>query len=296
MRAFLCFSLLLLLPTQAAVGKSSPVVAIIIDDIGNNLALDERAVALPGPVACAFLPDTPYAAKLAREAHRNGKEVLLHLPLEAIRHEKLGPGGLTLHMTEGEFIRTVQADLAAIPDVNGVNNHMGSLMTQHPGDMAWLMGALRQDDGLFFVDSRTTPRTVAYNIAQEYGVPATWRDVFLDDVQTTQAILAQLQHLIRIAKRRGTAVAIGHPYAVTLYVLRKQLPRLEDAGVRLVSLRTIIARQAEHAAPKKVTRVVQQLKSPSTSSGQAGDGASLTADPAQKQHDAAEAGGTRAHP
>lgn len=259
---------------QGVVAKPDPVVAIIIDDIGNNLPLDERAVALPGPIACAFLPGTPYAARLARIAHRAGKEVLLHLPLEAIGHETLGPGGLTLHMGESEFMRTVQADLAAIPDVDGVNNHMGSLMTQHPGDMAWLMAALKQNGGLFFVDSRTTPRTVAYNVAREYGVPATWRDVFLDDVQTKQAILAQLHRLIRIAKRRGSAVAIGHPYPATLAVLENHLSALAAAGVHLVAVRTVIARQAAQA--QIVDRLVPH--------------------PAQHQHDTAEAGGTRAHP
>lgn len=241
---FLCFPLLLLTPSRPAVAKTGPVVAIIIDDLGNSLALDKQAVTLPGPVACAFLPDTPYAARLARAAHQAGKEVLLHLPLEALGHEKLGPGGLTLPMTRYEFVSTVRADLAAIPDVDGVNNHMGSLLTQHPGDMAWLMETLKQaPTPLFFVDSRTTPRTVAYRIAREHGVPATSRDVFLDDVQTKAAINRQLKELIALAKRHGTAVAIGHPYAVTLRVLERQLPKLVRQGVQLVSVRQVIARQ-----------------------------------------------------
>ncbi|HET7369849.1 MAG TPA: divergent polysaccharide deacetylase family protein [Gammaproteobacteria bacterium] len=229
---------------RAVAATNHPVVAIIIDDLGNNRALDERAIALPGPVACAFLPHTPYAAELARQAHDAGKEVLLHLPLAAMHHEKLGPGGLTLHMTRREFVATVLSDLAAIPDLDGVNNHMGSLLTQHPGDMAWLMETLKQSPALFYVDSRTTSRTVAYEIATEYGVPATSRDVFLDDVQTEAAVARQLRRLIQIAKRRGAAVAIGHPYPVTLKVLKKRLPTLKAAGVRLVPVRAVIARQA----------------------------------------------------
>ncbi|HET7569940.1 MAG TPA: divergent polysaccharide deacetylase family protein [Gammaproteobacteria bacterium] len=260
------------MPTRSALANTHPVVAIIIDDLGNSLALDKQAIALPGPVACSFLPDTPYAARLARVAHHAGKEVLLHLPLEALGHEKLGPGGLTLPMTRREFVTTVRADLAAIPDVDGVNNHMGSLLTQHPGDMAWLMETLKQFAApLFFVDSRTTPRTVAYRIAREYGVPATSRDVFLDDVQTKAAINRQLQELIAIAKRHGTAVAIGHPYAVTLAVLARQLPRLAGQGVRLVGVRQVIARQ----------------ESPESKSA---------LNPVDEQNSAADRGGAGAHP
>lgn len=228
----------------AAVKPAAPIVAVIIDDLGNQLAKSERAVALPGPVACAFLPQTPYAARLARRAHAAGKEVLLHLPLEAVSHKPLGPGGLRLEMTRREFAATVRADLASIPDVDGVNNHMGSLLTQHPGDMAWLMAILRQSPSLFYVDSRTTPRTVAYEIATEYGVPATWRDVFLDDVRTEAAISRQFDRLIAIAKRRGAALAIGHPYPVTIRTLRKLLPKLAAAGVKLVPVRAVIARRA----------------------------------------------------
>lgn len=251
----LCFTFLFLLPIRPALAKSDPVIAIIIDDLGNSLTLDKQAVALPGPVACAFLPDTPYAARLARAAHEAGKEVLLHLPLEALGHEKLGPGGLTLPMTRYEFVTTVRADLAAIPDVDGVNNHMGSLLTQHPGDMAWLMETLKQfATPLFFVDSRTTPRTVAYRIARDYGVPATSRDVFLDDVQTKAAINRQLKELIAIAKRHGTAVAIGHPYPTTLRVLQHQLPTLSRDGVRLVPIRTVIARQNSATSASSMTQ------------------------------------------
>lgn len=261
---FLSLPLLLLMPVRPAVAKTDPVAAIIIDDIGNNLALDKQAVALPGPVACAFLPDTPYAARLARAAHAAGKEVLLHLPLEALGHEKLGPGGLTLPMTRREFVTTLRADLAAIPDVDGVNNHMGSLLTQHPGDMAWLMETLKQVGSLFFVDSRTTPRTVAYQIAREYGVPATSRDVFLDDVRQPAAIKHQLHELIEIAKHHGTAVAIGHPYPVTLRVLAKALPRLEAEGVRLVPVRAVIARQENALSAQLRTHSDSMISPPST--------------------------------
>jgi polysaccharide deacetylase 2 family uncharacterized protein YibQ len=232
---------------QSALASGRPAIAIIIDDLGNNRVLNERAIHLPGPVACSFLPHTPYAARLARRAHRAGKEVLLHLPMQPIHHLKLGPGGLTLHMTRHAFDATVRSDLAAVPDVDGVNNHMGSLMTRHPGDMAWLMAILHHA-GVFFVDSRTIANTVAYRVAREHDVAATSRDVFLDDVQSKVAIVKQLKRLVAIARRRGSAVAIGHPYPITLRVLKGRLPALAAAGVKLVPVRRIIARQAQRHA------------------------------------------------
>lgn len=255
---FYCIPLLavaILIPGGRAIAGNNPAIAIIIDDLGNNPTVGERAVTLPAKITCAFLPHTPYAAALARQAHKAGKEVLLHLPLEAVHHQKLGPGGLTLHMTKSEFVATVRDDLAAIPDVDGVNNHMGSLLTQHPGDMGWLMSVLAKSPSLFFVDSRTTARTVAYEVAREKGVPATWRDVFLDDERDAAAIVEQLHRLVNIARRRGTAIAIGHPYPVTLEVLRKQLPRLERQGIDVVGIREVIARQAGQTPPSKVTSI-----------------------------------------
>jgi polysaccharide deacetylase 2 family uncharacterized protein YibQ len=162
---------------------------------------------------------------------------------------RLGPGGVTLDMTRDELDARVRADLASVPYVAGVNNHMGSLMTQHPGDMAWLMDLLYRLGGLYFVDSRTTTRTVAFDAARTAGLPATWRDVFLDDVETRAAISAQFARLIHIAKQKGTALAIGHPHPLTLAVLREKIPQLAAAGVKLVSVSELIRLQGE--APKR---------------------------------------------
>ena len=125
----------------------------------------------------------------------------------------------------------------------GVNNHMGSLMTQHPGDMQLLMDVLKQHGGLMFVDSRTTAKTVAQQIATENGVPNLRRNVFLDDELTADSISAQFTRLIREARTQGSAVAIGHPHAVTMRVLARLLPTLRDQGVELVSLRHMLVVQ-----------------------------------------------------
>jgi len=220
--------------------RPKPHIALIIDDVGDNLRLGLRAVRLPGNVTCAFLPHTTYARQLAVSAHRRDKEVMLHLPMQSEEGNALGPGGLTLNMTHAEFTRTIESDLKAIPYVSGINNHMGSLITQHPGDMLWLMQEINQHGHLFFVDSRTTEFTVAQQVAQESGVPNLRRDVFLDNDQRPAAIAAQFAHLIALAKHRGSAVAIGHPHPATLRFLEKRLPRLREQGIALVSVSELI--------------------------------------------------------
>jgi polysaccharide deacetylase 2 family uncharacterized protein YibQ len=217
-----------------------PHIALIIDDIGDNLHLGLRAVRLPGKVTCAFLPHTTYARRLAVSAHKRNKEVMLHLPMESEVGKAPGPGALTLDMTRDEFIQTIDADLDAIPYASGVNNHMGSLMTQHPGDMRWLMQEINRHGDLFFVDSRTTEYTVAQQVARESGIPNVRRDVFLDNVQDPAAIAAQFARFIALAKHRGTAVAIGHPHPTTLSFLEKQLPKLREEGIELVSVSELI--------------------------------------------------------
>ncbi|HKJ75984.1 MAG TPA: divergent polysaccharide deacetylase family protein, partial [Gammaproteobacteria bacterium] len=117
----------LLLWAAGAAAASPPAVAIIIDDLGDRLDAGERALALPGPLTYSFLPHTPYSARLARRAHALGKEVMLHLPMEAVAGNRLGPGAVTLHMNQAQLLRTVRSDLAAVPHVRGINNHMGSL-------------------------------------------------------------------------------------------------------------------------------------------------------------------------
>ena len=219
-------------------------IALIIDDLGNQYARDSEAVALPGPVTCAFLPYAPFTRTLAQQAHAGRKEVLLHLPMQALDEEPREAGELTLDMTRSQFIRTLQGDLAAVPYVSGINNHKGSLLTRHPGHMAWLMQEMNRQGGLFFVDSRTTVATVARQLAVEYRVPSIDRKVFLDNVQTPGAIRAQFRRLIDIARREGTALAIGHPRAETLAVLHQELARLDAYNIQLVPVSRLI--EIEH--------------------------------------------------
>jgi len=220
-----------------------PRIALIIDDLGDRLDYGERALSLPGAVTYAFLPHTPHARRLAERAHATGREVMAHLPMEATDGKRLGPGGLTLHMTESRFRKTLRANLDSIPHVRGVNNHMGSLLTRHPGHMEWLMSEMQRSGRLFFVDSLTTGASVARQVATEHTIPHTRRDIFLDNVREPDAILRQFAKLIAAAHRRGSAVGIAHPYPESLEVLQRVLGRLESFGVRLVPVSEIIQQQ-----------------------------------------------------
>jgi uncharacterized protein len=215
-------------------------IALIIDDLGNQHYQDSKAIALPGPVTCAFLPYAPFTRELAEQAHAGHKEVMLHLPMQAVNEEPVESGELTLDMTRLQFMQTLQGDLAAVPYASGINNHKGSLLTRHPGDMAWLMEGIKQHGGLFFVDSRTTDATVARQLATEYRIPTIDRKVFLDNEQTTGAIQTQFRRLLAIARRDGTALGIAHPHAETLTVLRQELARLADYNIRLVTVSRLI--------------------------------------------------------
>lgn len=221
------------------------IVGLIIDDLGDRLAEGERAIALPGAITYAILPQSPYSRHLAQIAHLSGKEVMVHQPMEAENGKALGPGGLTLHMTHREFLATLAANLESVPHARGLNNHMGSLLTRHPGHMAWLMEGLRKHGGLYFVDSTTTPFTVAQRLAVEYTLPNVRRNVFLDHDRDKSAIRGQFARFIDQAKSMGSAVAIGHPYPETLAVLEELLPTLQKQGVRLLPISALIAQRNE---------------------------------------------------
>jgi len=232
----------------ASAVSAAPVVSVIIDDLGYELDAGQEAIALPGAVTYAVLPRTPYSTRLADEAFARGKQILLHLPMESTDEKRLGPGGLTLHMTHKAFLRTLRADIASVPHISGINNHMGSLLTRHPGHMAWLMATMRKEyPSLLFVDSRTSTRTVAQKVAAEYGIPNARRNVFLDDDPDPRVIRAQFRRLVRLAQRHGSAIAIGHPHPSTLAVLREQLPTLAEAGITLVPVSQLIALQQQES-------------------------------------------------
>jgi hypothetical protein len=221
-------------------------VAVVIDDLGNSWEEGRRTVALPGPVACSILPHTERAEDIANLAYAARKEVLLHLPMQSVGEHRLGSGAVTLDMKERDIRATVADDLVSIPHVVGMNNHEGSLMTQHPGDMAWVMQALREAGPYFYIDSFTSADSVAYQIAREQHVPAARRDVFLDDDNDEASVRLQWNRLLKLARRHGFALAIGHPRPATLAVLEQELPKLASQGVVLVAPSKIVELQEQH--------------------------------------------------
>ena len=244
-RVFLSAFFLLALPA-AAQRAAPPRLAVIIDDLGYALVAGERAINLPGPVAYAILPGAPRATHLAEMAHKSGKEVLLHLPLQAENdREPAEPGSLNLDMSQAEFARTFILDIDAVPHAIGVNNHRGSLLTRHPGHMSWLMEEIRDRGDLFFVDSYTTAASIALRLARETGVPSAKRDVFLDPDQAPDTIAREFARLKKLAQQNGFALGIGHPYPATLAFLEEELPKLGDEGFQLIRISELVALENE---------------------------------------------------
>lgn len=218
---------------------AGPALSVIIDDLGVNGPLTRRTIRLPGPLTLAFLPYGEGTPELAREARAAGHEVILHLAMEPVGGEDPGPMALLADLGADELRRRLHWALGRVPGAAGVNNHMGSRLTADPRAMAIVMGELARL-GLPFLDSMTTPASVAGKVALASGVPATARDLFLDNDPAPTAILAQLERAERLARRTGSAVAIGHPYPSTLQVLADWLPGASARGIRLVPVSAMI--------------------------------------------------------
>lgn len=233
-----------------------PKLALVIDDLGWDMRMGKRVLALPGPITVAVLPGTPVGRELALVAHDLGVEIMLHQPMAAERIPNAGPGNLQLGMAPDAVTARLRENLAQIPHHSGVSNHMGSLLTRCEQTMSVLMTELAQR-GLYFLDSRTTARSVAYSSARSAQVPATRRDVFIDTVLDTQAIERALEAAVLLAEQRGHAVAIGHPHAATLAVLESHLPAIMER-VQLVPVSALVnprpAQQLAHEGRHGVTR------------------------------------------
>jgi polysaccharide deacetylase 2 family uncharacterized protein YibQ len=226
---------------SAAAPADAPRVAIIIDDMGYHLANGRRAIDLPGPVSFSFLPGAPRARALAERAHARGKDILLHLPLQAA-NDDAAPGLSEIHidMSRERVGHTFTEAMESVPYVIGINSHRGSLLTRHPGHMQWLMEEIGARESLFFIDSYTHHESVALQIALENGVAALRRDVFLDPDPSPEAVQREFERLKTLARQRGHALAIGHPYPVTLELLERELPRLAEEGFELVRVSELL--------------------------------------------------------
>jgi polysaccharide deacetylase 2 family uncharacterized protein YibQ len=210
--------------------------AILLDDAGQSVELVPLAATLPVEVAVAVMPFLPYSSEVAAEVHRSGHEVWLHLPMEPEGYPATDPGlgAVLVEMPESEIRATVHAALNNVPHAVGVNNHMGSRATAHLRTMTWVMQELKVR-GMAFIDSRTTPETVAEYAARSQGVPSNRRHVFLDNDRSARAIRKQLAEAIYRSRLEGEVIAIGHLTEVTVKVLAGELPGISERGADLVA-------------------------------------------------------------
>jgi uncharacterized protein len=220
-------------------------IAVIIDDIGYDLRLVEDLMRIEAPIAFAVLPHTPHAREAARLLHAAGREILLHLPMEPRSYpaENPGEGALFVNMAEGEIRRQIEADLAAVPYVAGVNNHMGSRFMEDESRLAVVMQELAKKR-LFFVDSLTTSPSRARPAAAKAGVRYAARTAFIDHTPGYAAALANLlQPPPRGWEEGKPLLMIGHPRPETVRALREAQPLWQTEGVRMIPLSAYPAAQ-----------------------------------------------------
>jgi polysaccharide deacetylase 2 family uncharacterized protein YibQ len=210
-----------------------PVIAICIDDLGEDIAGTDKAMTLPKEVALSFLPYPDTTAFLAKAAAKRGHMILAHVPMQAFSARDPGPMALKPGMGADEIARRLQWNLDRVPSIAGINNHEGSRFTADAAGLAPVMAMLKAR-GLFFLDSKTSGASQGEFAARAAGVATIGRDIFLDDDQSEASVKMQLEALAREAKRTGVAIAIGHPHDVTLKLLAAWLA--QDHGVTLVSL------------------------------------------------------------
>jgi uncharacterized protein len=226
--------------TSISPESTGPKVAIIIDDCGYNEERCKLFLQLPIPITLSILPMTPYGKQIAADAVAAGKSVMLHLPMEPDSPRfNPGAGAITTEMTDEQVQAQVEADLNSLPDVPGANNHMGSKATSDPRVMRDVLDVL-QKRHMFFIDSQTSGSTVGESTARELGIPTAERDVFLDNQKDLPYIRGQLKQLQDVARKRGSAIAIGHPFETTVQALTEAIPQMESAGITFVTAESLV--------------------------------------------------------
>lgn len=216
-------------------------VALVIDDLGTSVDELRPLEGLGVPVSYSVLPYGDQTPEVVAELRKRGEEILLHLPMEPRNGENPGPGALLGGMSDAELEDKTLAALRAVPGAVGVNNHMGSKLSEEEGPMKAVLRVLAAR-GLFFLDSRTSAQTVGYKVARELGVPAAERQVFLDGDPTPGAIEAQFQRLLALARAHGSAIAIGHPHPETLAALEREVPKARAEGYEFVPVSYLLTR------------------------------------------------------
>ena len=227
-------------PKPAIIPTGKPRIAIVIDDVGLDMAGSRRAVVLPAFVTLSYIPYSTRIHEQTRDARDAGHELLLHMPMEPVGSADPGPGALLTGLSDDELRRRLVIALASFTGFDGMNNHMGSKFTSDKAGMELVVDELLQRH-IFFLDSRTSTQTVGASIAKQRGLPTVSRDVFLDDDMSAKAVRAQLLQTEHIAQHKGYAIAIGHPHAVTLQALEEWLPDAQKRGFVFVPINTLVS-------------------------------------------------------
>ncbi len=233
----------------ATAPRDRPAIAIVIDDMGVDRARSLRMIELKGPMTLSLMTYADNLPDLAARARRAGHEVMAHLPMEPIDlKENPGKGALRVSMDEAAIRATLADDLDAWNGYVGINNHMGSKFTTDRARMNVVMTELKSR-GLLWLDSKTIQGSAGTAAAQAAGVPYIERDVFIDNEQTVDAVIAQLADAEKVARSRGTAVAIGHPHEATLDALARWLPEADRKGIALVPVTEVLRRRTSAPSP-----------------------------------------------
>jgi uncharacterized protein len=230
-------SLILLLLTSISIHAAQ--LAIVIDDLGYQ-AMPELLSKLPPEVTISILPNTPFDLTVAAQAKKQHRETLLHMPMEPEHLAPLEVNTLTSTMSQQTIQYTLRQALTRVPDAIAINNHMGSALSQNIQAMGWIMAELKQHN-LYYLDSRTTAKSIAQQQATSHHVLSLRRHIFLDHYQTKEFVTKQLTSAIKRAKKYGYAIAIGHPHPITLSTLNELLPGLTKEDITLVPLSALFA-------------------------------------------------------
>jgi polysaccharide deacetylase 2 family uncharacterized protein YibQ len=223
-------------------GAASPKIAIIIDDLGYDRCLAEEFMGLDLPLTLSILPLAPFTRPIAQRARKRGREIMLHLPMEPRSYPHINPGDgvLLVSMERDAILEVLDRDLSEIPFVAGANNHMGSMFTENKEKMAVVLAELKRR-GLYYVDSRTSRRSVALDLARQMKIRAARRDVFLDNDLSESALKIQMDRLLQVARHKGHAIGIGHPHKETLQFL-KRLRLSHKQEVEVVPVSCLVSR------------------------------------------------------
>lgn len=216
-------------------------VAIIVDDMGSSMQEARELMAIKVPVTFSLIPGLPKVKEVAEAAHGRGMQVMVHMPMEpkGYPQQRMEKNGLLLSQENEEIKRKVRGYLQGVPYAVGANNHMGSQFTEDEEKMGAVFSVLKEK-GLFFIDSRTSPKSVGYALARAMGVETAARNVFLDNVQEVGAIKVQLGELAGLARKRGSAIGICHPHRTTIQALAATLPELQREGITFVYVSALV--------------------------------------------------------